>query len=404
MLLRLALRNIVRQRTRALLTLASVLIGVVSLILAAGFIDDILWQLREATIHSELGHFQVYGPGYVDAGRRDPLAHMLEKPGDAIAALRAIPGVAAIAPRLFFSGSLSNGRAQRAVVAEGVEPAAEQKIGTSLVIVSGKPLESVSDPAAIVGEGIARSLKLAPGDPVTLLASTREGALNTLDVPVTGIFRSPFKDYDARAVRVRLRDAQDLVGVESVNVLVVLLEPGASVDAALAAARHALPADRYDVRAWWQLADFYQATEALYRRQFMVLEVIVSLMVLLGVANSINMSLHERQGEFGTVRALGYRPGAVFRQIVTESALLGIVAAILGIVLGALLAFAISAIGIEMPPPPNSEIGYTATIRLSAWNFALAAGTGVLASVVGAILPALRLCRMPIVDALRHSI
>ena len=403
-LIQLALRNIGRQRSRALLTLASIWLGIVSLILAAGFVDDILFQLREATIHSQLGHFQVHAPGHVDSGHRDPLAHTLFHPQDAIAKLREIRGVATVAARLSFAGSLSNGRAQLPVIVEGVEPEAEASIGSALSIVAGKPLESTSGPAAIVGEGVARALRLAPGDPLTLLVSTRDGALNTLDVPLAGVFRSPFKDYDARVVRIKLHDAQELVGRNSVNALAVLLNSRASTDDAITAARSALPSGKYDIRAWWQLADFYQATVALYRRQFLVLQSIVALMVLLGVANSINMSLHERQAEFGTTRALGYGPNAVFRQIVTESALLGVAAAILGVVLGAALAVAISAIGINMPPPPNSEVGYTATIRLSAWNFALAAGTGIVASVAGAILPALRLARMPIVDALRRAV
>jgi putative ABC transport system permease protein len=403
-LLSVAIRNVTRQRTRALLTLASVGLGVVSLMLAAGFIDDVLWQLREATIRSQLGHFQVFAPNYVDAGRRDPLAHTLMNPREATTSLSSIPGVVTVASRLTFSGLLSNGRADIAVIAEGVEPAPEAKIGTALVMVAGKPLDDGSGPAAMVGEGVAVALKLSVGDPVTLLMSTREGALNTLDASLVGVFRSPFKDYDARAVRIKLRDAQDLAGNDSVNSLVALLEPGASFDRAFDAARRALPPDRYDVRAWWELADFYQGTEALYRRQFLVLLIIVSLMVLLGVANSINMSLHERQAEFGTVRALGYSRGAVFRQIVTESAVLGGAAALAGILLGLLLAQVISAIGIDMPPPPNSDIGYTATIRLSVWNVALAAGTGVFASIAGSVLPARRLSRMPIVDALRHAI
>jgi len=73
-------------------------------------------------------------------------------------------------------------------------------------------------------------------------------------------------------------------------------------------------------------------------------------------------------------------------------------------VLGLLLAWGISAIGIDMPPPPNSDVGYRAAIRVSFPNIALAAGIGILAAVIGAILPARRLARMPIVDALRHAI
>jgi putative ABC transport system permease protein len=101
---------------------------------------------------------------------------------------------------------------------------------------------------------------------------------------------------------------------------------------------------------------------------------------------------------------LGYRPDDVFAQIVTESVVLGSIAAAVGIALGVLLASGISAIGIEMPPPPNSDIGYTAKIRLSLSNVLIAAATAFIASVAGSIVPARRLARMPIVDALRHAI
>jgi len=404
MLLSIAVRNLTRQRTRALLTLASVGFGVASLMLAAGFIDDILAQLRDATIHSQLGHFEVFAPGYVDAGRREPLAHTLADSRTAIAALHAIPGVTTIAPRLSFSGLLSNGRTDATVSVEGIDPVAEHAIGTAVTTIAGNPLGAVSGPAVVVGDGLAHTLNLRVGDSVTVLASTRDGALNTLDAPVAGVFRSPFRDYDERAVRISLRDAQDLVATDSVNSLAVLLRSDASVDEAVAAARQALPAARYDIRPWWSLADFYEATASLYRRQFVVLLTIVAVMVLLGVANSVNMSLHERQAEFGTVRALGYGAGAVFRQIIVESALLGVAAALAGIVLGLLLAWGISAIGIDMPPPPNSDVGYRAAIRVSFPNVALAAAIGILAAVIGAVLPARRLARMPIVDALRHAI
>jgi putative ABC transport system permease protein len=404
MLFSIAVRNLTRQRTRALLTLASVGFGVASLLLAAGFIDDILWQLRDATIHSQLGHFEVFAPGYVDAGRREPLAHTLADPRAAIDAIRAIPGVTTVAPRLSFSGLLSNGRTDANVSVEGIDPVAEAAIGTAVTTIAGSPLGAVSGPAVVVGDGLAHTLKLRVGDTVTLLASTRDGALNTLDAPVAGVFRSPFRDYDERAVRISLRDAQDLAATDSVNSLAVLLRPDASVDDAVAAAKHVLPPVRYDIRPWWSLADFYEATASLYRRQFVVLLTIVAVMVLLGVANSVNMSLHERQSEFGTVRALGYGASAVFRQIIVESALLGVAAALAGIVLGLLLAWGISAIGIDMPPPPNSDVGYRAAIRVSFPNVALAAAIGIIAAVFGAILPARRLARMPIVDALRHAI
>ena len=90
---------------------------------------------------------------------------------------------------------------------------------------------------------------------------------------------------------------------------------------------------------------------------------IVLVMVLLSVANTVNMALHERVGEFGTMMALGNRRGFIFRMIVLESGLLGVIGAALGLVLGLLLAWGISLVGIPMPPPPNWNVGYTAAIQ-----------------------------------------
>ena len=57
---RLGFRNIFRQRMRSSLTLAAILFGVIAIILSGGFVEDVFLQLREATIHSRLGHVQIY--------------------------------------------------------------------------------------------------------------------------------------------------------------------------------------------------------------------------------------------------------------------------------------------------------------------------------------------------------
>ena len=141
------------------------------------------------------------------------------------------------------------------------------------------------------------------------------------------------------------------------------LKDTAATARVVARLRQVLPSDRYEVRAWYDLADFYRKTVALYERQFGLLVGIVLVMVLLGVANSVNMTIFERIGECGTIMALGYRRRAVFRMLVQENFLLGILGGGLGVTLGLLLAALISWIGIPMPPPPNMNSGYIAAIR-----------------------------------------
>jgi putative ABC transport system permease protein len=74
------------------------------------------------------------------------------------------------------------------------------------------------------------------------------------------------------------------------------------------------------------------------------------------------------------------------------------------VVFGVLLALAISAVGIPMPPPPNANSGYDAYIRIVPDVLASAFLIGVVATTLAALLPAARATRTPVVDALRANI
>src|SRR3569833_3463310 len=87
------------------------------------------------------------------------------------------------------------------------------------------------------------------------------------------------------------------------------------------------------------------------------MEIIVVVSGLLSESRSINMVVHERTGEYGTLRALGDRRGDVIRLILAEIALLGLFGAVLGVVIGVALALAISAGGGPGPPPPGGGGG-----------------------------------------------
>ena len=398
-MLKLALRNIFRQRARTALTLAAIALGVASLVLSGGFVADILLQLREATIHSQLAHLQIYKQGQFDSGGHRPFDFIIENPN----AVDPIPDVVTRAERLTFTGLISNGRGELPILGEGIEPAAEAKIGSAIAMVAGRPLAADDQFAIVVGEGLAHALKLRIGQSVNLLLTTRDGAMNTLDFKIAGIFRSLSREYDARAVRIPLRAAQELTAVPGVNAVVVLLADTDLTDAVRDTLALRLPPG-FEVKTWRELAAFYNNTAALYERQFGVLQVIILVMVVLSVANSVSMTLHERTAEFGIMRALGRTRRDVFHLAMLETALIGAIGALLGIAFGALLASIISAIGIPMPPPPNSESGFVAAIRIVPAVLAAALALGFVATVVAALLPARRVAGIPVVDALRHGV
>lgn len=401
---KLAFRNIFRNRLRTALTLAAITSGVAAIIVSGGFVEDVFIQLRESTIHSRLGHVQIYRAGYLDYGRRDPMRYLIERPQPLIDQVRAIPHVQAVMTRVNFSGLANNGRADLPIIGEGVEASKEARLGTAMIFIAGHTLRDTDPFGVIVGEGVATALQLKLGSPLNLTVNTSQGALNSLEFTVTGIFRSFSKDYDDRAVRITQTAAHELLYNSAIHSVVVALDNTAHTNAVVSQLKNRLDKLGYEVKSWQELADFYNKTVALYKRQFGALQLIILIMLVLSVASTVNMVVYERTGEFGTLLALGLKQGQIFRLVLLENALLGLVGGALGVVVGLMLALVLSEIGLPMPPPPGSNAAYTASIRIVPWILAMAALTGAAAAALASVLPGRRASRLAVVDALRHNI
>lgn len=401
---KLAFRNVFRNRLRTALTLAAIVCGVTAVILSGGFVEDVFVQLRESTIHSRLGHAQVYRQGYLEFGQREPSRYFIETSTPVVDAIRKLPQVREVMTRVNFSGLAGNGRADLPIIGEGVEPDKEARLGTAMSFISGRNLNDTDLFGVVVGEGVATALHLKPGSMLNLTVSTPDGALNTLEFTVTGVFRSFSKDYDDRAVRISQTAAQELLYTSAVHSIVVALLETGQTDAVVAQLRARLGGQGYEVKSWQELADFYNKTVALYKRQFGALQFIILVMLVLSVTSTINMVIYERTGEFGTLLALGMKRSRILQLVLLENALLGVVGAILGTVVGLVLALAISAVGLDMPPPPGSNVGYVAHIRIVPWVLVMAAITGALSAFLASVLPGRRASRLMVVDALRQNI
>jgi len=401
---KLALRNVLRHKARTGMTLLAIIAGVVGLILSGGFVHDIFTQLGEVLIHSQSGHLQVARTGYFERGARSPEKYLLMDAEPLRKKIMENPAVEDVLGRLYFAGLLNNGRSDLPIIGEGVEPDREATLGSGMVITAGQRLRGTDEHGMMVGHGLAHALKLVPGNWVTLVINTPEGALNSLEFQVVGTFQTFSKDYDAHAVRIPLVAARDLLATTGINTLVVSLKQTRDTEPIAASLEKAFSRSGLEVNTWLKLNDFYAKTVKMYDVQFGVLRIIILLMVLLSVVNSVNMSVFERVGEFGTMMALGNRSSRVIELIIAENVIIGLVGAASGVILGMALALAISAIGIPMPPPPNADLTYIAHIRIVPSVVAGAFAVGLIATVMAACLPALRVRRIPIVDALRQSI
>ena len=113
-----ALRNIFRQRARAVANLLAIALGVAGLIVVGGFVQDIFVQLGEAIIHGQTGHVQISKEGFQRVGLRSPEKYLIEKPELIRGQLKAIPGTSAVLSRINFTGTLNNGKRDLGVLGE----------------------------------------------------------------------------------------------------------------------------------------------------------------------------------------------------------------------------------------------------------------------------------------------
>ena len=402
-MLKLALRNVFRHKVRTGMTLAAIVFGVVGLVLSGGFVEDIFYQLGETLIHSQSGHLQVSKTGFQAFGTRSPEKFLIDQPEALRKLVLREPQVDDVMARVDFSGLISNGRSDWPIIGEGVEPDKEARLGTYIDMIAGRSLAKSDRYGTVIGAGAAQALQLRSGDRVTLLLNTAEGALNSMEFEIVGVSQSFSKDYDARSVRIPLAAAQELLGTQGVNTLVVSLKRTMDTQRVVESLRRQIDGKKDEVLRWEELNDFYARAVELYQRQFGILQFIILVLVLLSVANSVNMSVFERVGEFGTMMALGNRSGSVFRLVMSENLLLGLIGGMLGVVFGLVLAWVISTIGIPMPPAPGANLGYTAHIRVLPGTLLMAFGVGFCATFLAALFPARRVSRIPVSDALLQN-
>jgi putative ABC transport system permease protein len=402
MLIKLALRNIFRNRRRSAITLAVIVFGAVGLILFGGYKAVTFRGLRESTIRGRLGHLQVFGAGH-EKGSQKPLEHALENVAVIRAAIENDPRVESTAAQITLMGLISNGDKSETFVATAVEPAKDRNMrGQRLV--EGTLLPDHEPDAVLLGKGLAASMNAKPGDHLTLMSPTVTGSLNAMDVRVAGIIQTGVKELDERAVKMPIAGAQGLLQTTKVERLLVFLRETETTAAVRKDLEQLFVQRKWglEMKSWSELASFYHQVVLLYNGIFGFLGLILFGVVIFSVANTIVMSILERTREIGTLMAIGTTRGRIWRMFFLEGLMTGLLGCLLGLAAGALLATIINHGNVMLPPPPGYTVGYRLQILLQPPVLTAAFLIAVVTSTLSSILPALKASRLKIVDALGH--
>ncbi len=397
--MKIALRNIFRNRRRSAITLAVIVFGAIGLILFGGYKAITFRGLRESTIR-RIGHLQVFKAGYAKAESQKPLEYGLENAAAIRKDLERDPRVKSTAAQITLMGLISNGDKSETYIATAVEPEKENAMNAHR-LVDGTELPDHESDAILIGRGLATSLHVKPNDYLTLMTTTVTGSLNAMDVRVAGIITMGVKEYDDRAIKMPIDGAQQLLQTNKIEKLLVFLNQTEET-AAVEAAMQKKFAGQLETKNWSQLAPFYHQVVMLYNGIFGFLGLIVFGTVIFSVANTIVMSVFERTREIGTLLAVGTTRGKVWRMFFAEGFLIGVIGGLLGILAGIALAQLINSGNVMLPPPPGYTVGYRLRILLQPPVLVTSFVISVLTATLSAILPAWKASRMKIVDALGH--
>ena len=199
---------------------------------------------------------------------------------------------------------------------------------------------------------------------------------------------------------------QSLLRVNGAHQWLILLNETEQTDHFLSQfrARFPLSTNKLEFIPWYQQADFYNKTVALFSQQMNVLRLIIGSIIVLSISNMLVMNVLERTGEIGTLMAIGFKRKKILLMFAFEGLMLGLIGASIGLIIGFGLAELISAIGIPMPPPPGMEEGYTGEIRITWQVLVLSFMIAFITTALAGLYPAWKASRLQIINALRHNI
>ncbi len=405
--LRLAWRNLWRQPRRTWLTTSAMVFSNVLLIFLISLQFGMYGMMIDNTLSLMTGHLQIQAPGYREAQKmRQVVPNVL----DLAESLRAELGTDRIAARASaFALASSQDRTQGLQIL-GVEPDFEPRVSTLPGLVrEGRYLDDSRAQEIVVGRVLARNLRIGIGDELTILGSGRDGSFAAAILVVAGIFESGVADLDRSIAMMPLGAFQEAFTMQAAgHQVVVSAEQLAEVPALKAELEARLPPDEDLVVHDWDTlqAGLRQMIQADISSAFFMYAVLVVL-VAFSVLNTQLMSVLERTREFGIVLALGLRPGHLGSLVLLETALMGLMGAVLGILVGVLVTAWFSEHGLSYPGLEELAAGFNLPgrmyPRLTPWSVLSGPLVVFAFTVLAAVYPALRLRRLEPVEAMRAA-
>jgi ABC-type lipoprotein release transport system permease subunit len=333
-MLRLAWRNLWRNRTRTAIVLVAISFTYALMLISMGINDATHRRMEEAAVRTAGGNLLVHGEGYWLNQGSDQL---IETPEAVLAALAEVAPIQAVVPRVLVMGILSSPRGTAGVRLTGIDPVAEgQLVDLRRYLVAGSFLDGEARHPLLLGSGIVDELALELGDRVVLTATDPAGEVVRALFHLTGVLRTGTEMVDDGMAYTTIAAAREALGMgERLTQIGVLIGDDArrgEVRAAMAARLEGV--DGLEVLTWDEAIPEMVGLIEIDDAFGYIYMIIIFVVVGFGIANTFLMSVLERVRELGLLAAIGLTPGRTVRMVLSEALLLAVLALALGFALG----------------------------------------------------------------------
>ena len=346
-LIKLAWRNLFRNKRRTIIASIAIGIGLAVLIFADAFWLGMEQNMVKTATASFLGDGQIHREGFRDTQTVEMTINQLDA---AVGGLSQEGIVEQFTPRTFAFGMITSSANVSAISLVGVQPPTERFLSKiDDAIVEGAYFEGDNNRDIVIGAKLAELLEVTLGNRVVVtVAQAESGDLSQEMFRISGIYRLGDEAMEAGMVFVRLGKAQEMLaigsGVHEIAIKFTDTKYGQDKD---------LPFwERYsqhdnEALGWTEILPQLEAVFEMSKYSKYIMGGILFGVVVFGIVNALFMSLYERMFEFGVLRAVGTRPFGLARLILFEAGALAIVSIVLGAILGFGLTWIFTKVGID---------------------------------------------------------
>ncbi len=402
----LSLRNLLRNKRRTALSLTMLVGAFVALSLSRGFTNKISSDILNITTETMTGHLQIAKKSLWENRTTDTLSEKLILEPDKLSKdIRELNSeIRQTSGRLTLFGLLSNGNQSASVRVVGVNTQAETHFFDHLRFVAGGAWSVTTENPIVLGSGVARALQVQTGDTLTLLTTTVEGGLNGIDLTVSGIASTGFKEFDDISVFTYSNSLEKLFDSEAQDRVLIWISHPSQLESVKEAVAQYLRKHSSDleIKNWEYVHPIAKHARQFLQSQDIIMMIILGIVVLFSITNTVGISIFERTAEIGTLRALGDTKPDIFRLFSWEAILLAGIACAISFPTLLLAITTIESFNLTIRLPA-SNIESSISFLLQTQDLLLIGGYIFVITLISVWVPAIKSTKMNIVEALRRS-